>query len=147
MILGFTGTRHGLTEFQGEGLAYLLNQMIANTAYIVHGGCVGADDAFHHLVREKFPEAKIIIYPSNIPKTYMGYDASAEYMPSAPPLIRNKRIVNACHLLIACPGEEKEIVRSGTWATIRYAHKNKKPIFIVTPAGTIHMDLPPALPK
>ena len=34
---------------------------------------------------------------------------------------------------IACPAENKEVMRSGTWATIRYAKRIKKPITIIWP--------------
>jgi hypothetical protein len=39
-------------------------------------------------------------------------------------------------MLIAFPTSKKEILRSGTWACIRYAKKQKKDIFIIYTDGT-----------
>ena len=38
-------------------------------------------------------------------------------------------------ILIATPKEKEEQLRSGTWATIRYAKKTKKIVFLVYPDG------------
>jgi hypothetical protein len=59
------------------------------------------------------------------------------FAPSAPPLERNKHIVHNCGWLIAAPKEDSETLRSGTWATIRYARKLRRPITIVFPNGEV----------
>ena len=46
-------------------------------------------------------------------------------------LERNRDIVDACDILIACPRTLKEELRSGTWATVRYARKVGKPVAIL----------------
>jgi outer membrane protein insertion porin family len=52
------------------------------------------------------------------------------------PLDRNRAIVDSCDVLIACPkGPEEQ--RSGTWATVRYARKQKKRIVIIWPDGEV----------
>ena len=43
---------------------------------------------------------------------------------------RNKDIVNSCDILIACPENDKEVIRSGTWSTIRYAKKINKTVLL-----------------
>lgn len=53
-----------------------------------------------------------------------------------PPLERNRDVVDASDVLLACPGGMAEEQRSGTWATIRYARKAGKPVVIVWPDGT-----------
>jgi hypothetical protein len=40
-------------------------------------------------------------------------------------------------ILVAFPNSEKETVRSGTWATVRYARKKKKTIYIFLSDGKI----------
>ena len=53
-------------------------------------------------------------------------------MPPKPYLKRNEDIVNKCDVLIACPiDKNKEILRSGTWATIRKARKLNKTIYLL----------------
>ena len=56
-----------------------------------------------------------------------------------PYLERNKDIVDETGLLIATPKGE-EIVRSGTWSTIRYARKNHKKIIIIMPNGNLRFE-------
>ena len=50
-------------------------------------------------------------------------------------LVRNHDIVDVCDVLVATPGQKEEQIRSGTWATIRYARKIRKQIIIVYPDG------------
>ena len=50
-------------------------------------------------------------------------------------LERNHDIVDETDMLIATPGEEQEVQRSGTWATIRYARKQKRTILTIYPSG------------
>jgi len=52
-----------------------------------------------------------------------------------PPLTRNHDIVDCTELLIACPKSMKEELRSGTWATVRYARKLERPVIIIYPNG------------
>lgn len=54
-----------------------------------------------------------------------------------PPLIRNKDIVNESDILIAAPNSFKELLGSGTWATVRYARKNNKKIYIIYLDGNV----------
>jgi hypothetical protein len=47
------------------------------------------------------------------------------------PLARNTCIVLNCEHLIAAPKEDSEVLRSGTWSTIRRARKEHKPLIIL----------------
>ncbi len=40
-------------------------------------------------------------------------------------------------LMVAAPKSFAEELRSGTWATVRYARKQKKPVVIVFPDGSV----------
>ena len=51
-------------------------------------------------------------------------------------LVRNHNIVDSTDMLIGCPKEMQEQLRSGTLATIRYAKKKNKKIIIIFPNGT-----------
>jgi predicted Rossmann fold nucleotide-binding protein DprA/Smf involved in DNA uptake len=50
-------------------------------------------------------------------------------------LERNHDIVDASEVLVAIPKETEEVLRSGTWATIRYAHKLRRRVMIIYPNG------------
>ena len=43
----------------------------------------------------------------------------------------------ATDTLVAAPKEDEEVVRSGTWATVRYARKAGRVVLVVRPDGTI----------
>ena len=67
-------------------------------------------------------------------ETKRAYCENYEYMyPQQEYLNRNHNIVDASEILIACPAQTEEVIRSGTWATIRYARKNNKIIRFIGP--------------
>src|SRR5690606_27684726 len=53
-----------------------------------------------------------------------------------PYLERNRDIVDATEVLIACP-KGFETVRSGTWSTVRYARTLSRPILLVMASGEL----------
>jgi hypothetical protein len=133
MILGFTGTQDGLTETQSEELERFLLQR--RPARVNHGDCVGADAEFHSLVRSLVPDCEIFVYPCV--KTGKRAFCKGDYaFDTAPPLDRNKAIVGASDELVACPKGCSEEVRSGTWATVRYARRRGIPVHILYPEGS-----------
>lgn len=134
MILGFTGTRQGMSPGQLQTVENILRASRPEEAH--HGDCRGADQDFHNLVRVILggPACKIVIHPG----CEMNNPARAGcwgdiIMPVKPFLVRNHDIVDACTVLIATPGEPEEVQRSGTWATIRYARKTGKEVMMVLP--------------
>lgn len=135
MHVGFTGTREGCTPSQGGALARWIrdNPMTA----LHHGCCLGADTEAVSHVNYYQPGAEIVAHPSNL--TALTSTAasliSGQVHDNRPPLDRNRDIVDACDLLLACPKGPEER-RSGTWATIRYARKQGKRILILWPDGT-----------
>jgi hypothetical protein len=44
-------------------------------------------------------------------------------LPVKPPFERNEDIADMCDILIAAPKAATEVLRSGTWATIRHARR------------------------
>lgn len=138
MILGFTGTRNGMTSAQKETIIEFLRVNPPEAA--LHGDCIGADASFHWLL-PKTTEKRI--YPGGTSDHPLRAGCSADVVyPVKPFLERNHDIVNACDHLLACPGETTEQKRSGTWATVRYARKAGKPITIVWPNGTVTEETP-----
>lgn len=129
--LGMTGSRMGMTEKAEIILKKFLNNNIIIEAH--HGDCIGADEKFHEIVLEN--KIKTIIHP---PKnnTMRSFCKGDEIRKPLDYIQRNHSIVNETDMLIAFPSTKTEIIRSGSWATIRYAKKNKKPILIIFTDGT-----------
>ena len=135
MKIGFTGTRKGLTQEQKLKLIYLQNKR--SPIEFHHGDCIGADYDSDLIIRKiNKTKLNIIIHPPNI-STKRKYCSSQFIREPKPYLERNKDIVNETDLLIACPKSDKEELRSGTWATIRYARKVGKKIIIILPNGKL----------
>ena len=132
MIIGFAGTQKGMSNNQKEQVWKLLTHIRIHIAH--HGDCIGADAQFHKMLQElKIP---IVIHPASGVGEKRAFCAGFDYIkPEKSPLTRNKDIVDVSHVMIAAPKGEKEQIRSGTWATIRYALKMKKPIYIIYPNG------------
>lgn len=117
--LGFTGTRIGMSEFQNEAFTDLIKQV--HKSHLIefhHGDCIGADADADAIAR--LYNAKVIIHPPSN-NTLRAHCTSPHILSPKPYLIRNQNIVDACEILIAAPRTVHEILRSGTWATIRYA--------------------------
>lgn len=141
MVLGFTGTQMGLSKEQADALAALVAEL--RPAEVRHGDCVGADTEFHVVCgRLGIP---IVIHPSSR-QTKRSYNRNADnIMPAKDSLTRNRDIVDASDTVLACPSGMQEMLRSGTWSTVRYARKTGKRVIIVFPDGNhswdIHGDL------
>ncbi len=133
MIIGITGTRHSLTAAQKRGLAGLLCDRGVEELH--HGDCVGAD-AFAHALAMLL-EIRVVIHPpeDDLFRAFCKGAAASWY--NRPFLERNRNIVDSCDRLIALPNTEKEVQRSGTWATYRYAKKQDKSRVILYPSGAV----------
>jgi hypothetical protein len=139
--IGFTGTQSGMTSAQKlmfDAIMFTANEH--NAMEFHHGDCVGSDKEAHEAVlllsKHLKCTVKTIIHPPTI-KTKRAFCHSDESREPLPYLDRNQKIVDATDVLIATPAEKKEKLRSGTWATVRRARKQGKPIFIINPDGTL----------
>lgn len=132
MIIGFTGTRKGMTEFQKKEVELILIFHRGGTVH--HGDCIGADAEFH-LIAKKYSYMVIVHPASGVGKQRAYCSGVALILPTKPPLIRNHLILDSCDIMIATPAQYHEIMRSGTWATIRYAKKIGKIIHVIYPGG------------
>lgn len=133
---GFTGTREGLTTKQWDSLTYLLR--LLEPCQVQHGDCVGADEAVHHIALAM--EITVAIRPpiEDSLRAWSSMDTAAvTVFPTKPYLQRNHDIVNHTNYLVACPSSQKEVLRSGTWATIRYAGKHDRVTYLVYPNGQL----------
>jgi len=135
--LGFTGTQRGMTPEQKHSFESLIGEQMPIEFH--HGDCIGADSDAHDIV-ETLDESLIIIHPpsNDSKRAYKQGRNPLNYThPAKPYLDRNKDIVEATDSLIACPGEGSEQLRSGTWSTVRYARKLRRPIYVILPDGRI----------
>lgn len=91
-----------------------------------HGDCEGADAQAHDIVREFFPDVKIVIHPpkSDYLRAFKQGDSSMtpdDYIP------RDERIVDSTDYLLGAPKvTDYEERRSGSWYTIRYTRRKNK---------------------
>lgn len=134
MVIGFTGTRDGMTHEQRRMLAKYLTHVQDDTEFH-HGDCVGADSEAHAIAKAR--GLSIVIHPSTL-KRQRAYCLGAKAVFAVlPPLERNRVIVDACTHLVAAPAQYQEVRRSGTWATIRYARKRKRDVLVIWPDGSV----------
>lgn len=134
MIIGFTGTRKGMSQ---EQIKTVINLLISlNSEEVHHGDCVGADADFHS-ISQKF-NVDIVGHPaSGVGNQRAFCEGFSHPCEEKPPLERNRDIIDDSDILIATPKVFSEERRGGTWATIRYAISSGKKVYIVYPDGRI----------
>lgn len=136
MRFAFTGTRTGMTTEQYKAVvAYLRG--FTTPFYALHGDCQGADAEFDHIARCLPTLLGVEMYPSSQGLRAFcapNYAKDVVHTPAAP-LVRDRTMVSGCDVLIATPKTPTPVMRSGTWATVRYAQEAKKPVFLIIPNG------------
>jgi len=141
LAIGLTGTRVGMTKQQHCRVVALLDQL--KPAVGRHGDCIGSDAQFHILCLER--GIRVVIHPPSNPK-YRAWCSKAsqsrppvdvEVLPKAPYIVRDHAMVDAVQVLLATPKTEAEVLRSGTWSTVRYACKVGRKLFLITPTGRV----------
>lgn len=135
---GFTGTQEGMSELQYQSLKYLYSYKTP-FAEGHHGDCIGGDAQFHGLITGL--GCLRVGHPPDNPnkRAYCMFDEIREEKPY---LVRNHDIVDEVDVMFAAPLTMHEVLRSGTWATIRYALKCNKELYIVYRDGTWGNKLP-----
>lgn len=126
MIVGFTGTRRGMTGAQSDTVMRLLRSFHTPGAVFHHGADLGADHEASLLAERVGYE--VVPHPGGTAKENIE---------------RNHLIVELCQVLFAAPAGA-EVLRSGTWATIRFARGllvkkptgGSRPVVIAWPDGT-----------
>src|SRR5262249_40960494 len=132
---GFTGTRRGLTDAQKKALRVVLCQEAGTLGVVHHGDCVGADAFCHSLAVDL--GNKVVIHPPDRISLRAFCQGAWQVHAPCPYLDRNRDIVAATDVLLACPGGVAEERRSGTWATVRYARRLGRPVVLILPDGTV----------
>jgi hypothetical protein len=157
MKYGFTGTHHGSTQAQRVTLRALLMELREKLVAVNpldrdefhHGDCIGADDqansiawlvGYHISVHPPTEDRNRAFCQAGPPPKSISTITLLQKFEVLEPkayMVRDKDIVNGAARLFATPAGFEEELRSGTWATIRYARKNKVPITLIWPDGTI----------
>ena len=152
MKIGFTGSQKGMTDWQKEMLKEVYQHKPCEE--FIHGDCIGSDEQAADVMVDLGVRIFTIYPPTNNNKRAFWANVRKEptmpigwheieikkgtiiqvrWMPRDDYLKRNQRIVDNCELMIATPKEHQHSLRSGTWATIRYAWKVKRDITIIPP--------------
>lgn len=134
MRIGFTGTQVGLSAAQKKRLATMLRGVAAMGCRVIefhHGDCIGADAEAHDLVRQYMPTAIIHVHPPSDPKKRAWRQGDVMHEEKSY-LVRNRDIVDSTEILIGMP-QGPEVLRSGTWSTIRYSARRNRPCVIIYP--------------
>lgn len=131
---GFTGTQAGMSKEQRVAFVTLIKKL--KPKEFRHGDCVGADSEAHDLVRATLQPCPILIHPpeNTSKRAYKLGDHEFRFKSY---LARNHDIVDHSEYLIATPYTSTEELRSGTWATVRYARKTGKKVYLILPNGKI----------
>ncbi len=139
--VGFTGTQNGMTQLQFISVRKLLRDLGPHELH--HGDCVGSDDETHaiHLALAVNKEGyRIVLHPPLNPSLRAWCQGAHEERELRQYLERNANIVTECEVLIAAPATRREIIRSGTWTTVRRARDMKRTIHIVVPDGSVYTE-------
>jgi hypothetical protein len=147
-VIGFTGSRQGMTPAQKAALRELLEERLPleldhDDASFHHGDCVGADAEAHDIAAAL--DYLVTVHPPSDPRLRAAVHRTGKWfegvdvlLPEKPYLERDRDIVDACDELIACP---KDASRSGgTWHTVHCARRAGKPVTIIWPDGEVTAD-------
>lgn len=138
MKIGITASQQGMTEAQKKTVKKLLTTLLTQDEKndFRHGDCIGGDAQAHAIVLQ-IKGVRIWIHPSTL-KDKRAYCKGAFFIAKPkPPLDRNKDIVDEVTDLLVAPKSDVEELRSGTWATYRYAKKKNRKVYVIGVTGNI----------
>lgn len=132
--IGFTGTQVGMTDAQ----KYLLRALVTwvGPTEFHYGDCIGADLEAFDIVCDAVNMCMTISHPPINQSKRAFTDADIELEPREY-LERNHDIVDQSYGMIAAPSSDVEQLRSGTWATVRYAVKTRRNVILLYPNGVM----------
>lgn len=134
MHVGFTGTQVGMTQAQ-EDLVWSWLLRLADAVIGHHGDCVGSDEDFHRIGRAI--GIGLRIHPPTDESRRAFCEGADVTYPAKPYLARNRDIARTCSVLLATPRQAGEVLRSGTWSTVRAARRLGRGVVVFHPDGSI----------
>lgn len=132
-FIGFTGTQGGMTARQRDDLEHELRYLWRCGARVLrHGLCIGADEEAHDIATAQGyatwgHPGFALGHPKRSPRRTTWTECVQ------PPLERNHIIVDRVSVMLAAPKSKVEVLRSGTWATIRYIRRRHVEYVLLTP--------------
>lgn len=134
VMIGFTGARNGMTDWQEQELNLLLANFKHDPEDVIfrHGDCVGSDEQAAQIFMDY--GALVLGYPGHLLEYRANFPSHVTFEPENT-IKRNKRIVDASQLLIATPDSYSPKPHSGTWSTISYSEGQEKPTLKIFPNG------------
>lgn len=150
-MIGFTGTRHGMTYHQRQTTAALLKLAMVThersralgpaaprqRLTFHHGMCVGSDEQAHELAVD-YGYLAVGHPASDLPPEVRGSFKDVWSVQVALPALDRDAIIADQPILIATPHTFNEVRRSGTWSTIRYGWRHAGTlVWIVKPDGHV----------
>lgn len=127
MILGFSGTRRGMSKRQ-RGIVISVLMRLAPTE-LHHGDCVGADAQINEIAHQL--GIPIHLHPPDNPALRAHcVDGVRKVYPEKDYLARDRDIVKASDLILATPLSNGKSQRGGTWYVIKQAGSKKKDLII-----------------
>jgi hypothetical protein len=159
LILGFTGTRKGMTSAQASSALSMIRSIAPKELTLHHGDCIGADAQMHEIAQHIIhtPDrarpfgGAIMLHPPKA-DTFRAFCGLADdhftriednviWYTEEGYLERDRRIVWHANVMFATPRGFKPIQRgSGTWYTANYALEHGKPLYIIWPDGLVTQD-------
>lgn len=132
MKIGFSGSANGLKSPQLDIMLEYLVKNYQHDSQFHHGDCVGADTQAH-IAAIKLGYQVHIHPPLN--EKQRAFNKGDFVRNRHPYKVRNKFIVQATDMLLACPTKPKG--QGGTWNTISWAMLYFKPTTIIHPNGLV----------
>lgn len=137
MRLGFTGSRHGMSNKQKKAFIQFIADCPETITEFHYGDCIGADEQAIMLLVELGGGGVLYSHPATLSSTwdaqYRAHTATKWpelgiiEVPAMNPLSRNIVIVESCDLLLATPARDSR----GTYHTIRYADNLGKTVKVL----------------
>jgi hypothetical protein len=131
--IGFTGNQDGQTSAQKQSVHDLL--LKHQGTHFHHGDCIGSDEQAHAIALAL--NYAVIIHPPVDPRKRAYCKGATAVREEKPYLKRNSDILKECSIVIATPRSYKEVVRSGTWSTVRRAVDLKRKVLVVFRDGRV----------
>lgn len=136
MIIGFTGSRNGMTDAQLRNVMHIV--VALNMTEARHGDCRGSDSQFARFANDVLPAHKVIVHPpiKDIDRAFEIRPGNVVREPKTY-LYRNRDIVDESEIVIGCPPSNDWLNHGGTFFSLRYSIKRKKPTIICWPNGSM----------
>jgi len=127
--IGFTGTRHGMTQSQLDTTRRLFEE---NPEWVTvhHGGRVGADAQMHEIALDQGREA--VVHHST---RRFAANVGEPTVPPVSPAEARRSIVDSSAVLIATPAWPGSVQKALS-STVRYARSRGVPVILVWPNGS-----------